>query len=273
MKGERIKKMLKITMFIILLALTAYIYYEVNFTKLCFAEYKSTKIGPGQKIKILQISDFHDKSSYNGMLLNKIEKLSPDIIVITGDLIDESTEDLRNIYGFIDKLRKINLNIFFICGNHEWRNEKREELLEGLEERKIFILNNANMELTINNTKINLCGIDDCSGARDDLWQAFKGIDKDNLTILLSHVPNVAFNHKEMISDLVISGHTHGGQIRVPFIGALVAPGQGYFPKYTKGFYKINKNMVYIDSGAGTSTTPIRFLDRSQVSLITIEGK
>ena len=273
MKGEGNRKMLKIAIFIIFAAMLAYVYFEVSFTKPCFAEYKSGKLASRDKINILQISDFHDKSSYNNMLLNKIKKLSPDIIVITGDFIDDSTEDLRNVYNFIDELKKINSNIFFVCGNHEWRNENREELLEGLEERKIFILNNSNREMAINNIKINLCGIDDFSGGKEDLWQAFHGVDKSNFTILLSHVPNVAMKKRGLPADLIICGHTHGGQVRVPFIGAMIAPGQGILPKYTKGYYKINKNIVYIDSGAGTSNSPIRFLNRSQVTLITIEGK
>jgi len=273
MKGGRNARMIKIVVFIIFIVLVGYVYFQVSFTKLCFAEYKASKVASGEKINILQISDFHDKSSNNDLLLKSIKSLSPHLIVITGDFIDRGTEDLRNVYNFIDKLKKINPNIFFICGNHEWSNENREELLEGLEERKVYVLNNANLVVTINNTKINLCGVDDCNGKQGDLRKAFNGVDKEYFTILLSHEPNIAMKNKEIPADLIISGHTHGGQVRVPFLGALVAPGQGYLPKYTKGFYKVNKNIVYIDSGVGTSNSPIRFLNRSQVSFITIEGK
>ena len=272
-KEGKKKDMIKIALILLAIILFSDILFENRVTKLCCGVYETSKLSVGEKIKVLQISDFHDKKSYNDKLLKKIQGLSPDIVVITGDFLDATTRDLKNAYSFIDKLKKINSNIFFVCGNHEWRNENRKEFIQGLKERNVCILNNENTVVTINNTKINLCGIDDYNTKHGDLEKGLNEVDRANLTILISHGPNVAMENKDLDVDLVFSGHTHGGQIRLPFIGALIAPGQGYFPRYSKGFYKINENILYIDSGVGTSNFPVRFLNRSQVSLIMFEGR
>jgi len=272
-KERKKNDMVKVALIILVVVLISDILFEIKVTKLSYGVYETSKLPIGKKLKVLQISDFHDKKSYHDELLIKIQGLSPDIVVITGDFLDADTKDLKNAYSFIDKLKKINSNIYFVSGNHEWRNSNREKFIQGLKDRKVYVLNNGNNVVTINNIKINLCGIDDFNTKHGNLQQALEEIDRSNLTLLLSHVPNIAMRNKDLDVDLVLSGHTHGGQVRLPFIGALIAPGQGYFPKYTKGFYKINKNIVYIDSGAGTSSFPVRFLNRSQVSLITFEGR
>lgn len=95
----------------------------------------------------------------------------------------------------------------------------------------------------------------------------------DHYTVLLSHTPSITEIYEQIPADLILSGHTHGGQVRFPLIGALVSPDRGLFPKLDKGTYQLGAGLyLYIDSGLGTTRLPIRFLNQSQLSLITITG-
>lgn len=258
---------------IIVVLLVSYIYYQVNFTKINNVVLESKKIPHGESLKILQISDVHNKSVDScKSIFNSIEKLDIDIIVITGDLIDAKTRDFTNAYTFVEELMNINKKVYYVSGNHEWRSNRKEEFVQGLQELGVNILDNNNTTLNIGGIEINLCGIDDPETGHDNLNLAFDGAKEELYTILLSHGPRVAIARENIPADLILCGHTHGGQIRLPILGPVVAPGQGFFPKYDKGIFELDNNtLLYIDSGLGTSVLPLRFLDRSQVSYIIIE--
>lgn len=267
-----IKKSL-IFLLIIIVILIARIYFEINYVEVKEIVLRSKKLPKGKKFKILHISDLHNKkwSKDKRDLLKAIEKFQPDIIALTGDIIDEKTNDFDNVYRWLDELMAINKDIYFVSGNHEWKNRKAKEFMEGLKKRNIKIINNSNEILKKDGFRINICGIDDPYTNHEDLDKAFNNIDKNDFTLLLSHAPNIIFKRNTLPCDLILCGHTHGGQIRFPFIGGLIAPGQGIFPKYDKGLYRLeNGTMLYINSGLGTSKFPIRFLNRSQVSFITL---
>ncbi len=156
-----------------------------------------------------------------------------------------------------------------MSGNHEWGNPYMEKFLSGLKERNVTILNNKNTQLTKKGVSLILLGVDDVSSSHEDLKKSLNNINQDLYTILLSHSPGIIEEYdKKVPTDLILSGHTHGGQVRFPFIGALVAPDQGLFPEYDKGIFKTGpEQYLYIDSGLGTSVVPIRFLNQSQISL------
>ena len=100
---------------------------------------------------------------------------------------------------------------------------------------------------------------------------AFNDIDQELYTILISHSPGIIEKYDNIPVDLILSGYTHGGQVRIPLIGALVAPDQGFFPEYYKGIFRLRpEKYLYIDSGLGTSIVPIQFLNQSQMSIIKI---
>lgn len=270
-----IKKIFIFGIIAVILGIT-YIFYQVNFFKVNEVLIKSSKFHADESIRILQISDVHNKKFLNDnkRLYRKVKGLDFDFIVITGDLIDGKTRDFTYIYSFIDELIDINPNIYYVSGNHEWRTGMNEEFIGGLDDRHIKILNNEGIQITHNDKVINICGIDDPYTNHDNLDKALSNIKEGEYTILLSHSPNVIDKYETICADLILSGHTHGGQIRLPFIGAIVAPGQGYLPEYDKGIFSVNKDtLLYIDSGLGTSVLPIRFLNRSQISLIEIEGE
>lgn len=261
---------IKLFIFISLLAiLVAYIYIQISFFKVNQVELNSEKIK--DDIKIVQISDFHNNKRINkGKLIKKVEGINPDIIVLTGDIIDAKTKEFDCSIDMIKDLRSITDKIYFVWGNHEIRNNRGREFVERLKGVGVFVLENENTTTYIKNTKINICGVNFYID-RANYKKALEGIDEKNYTILLSHSPNRPISYSAGLEDLILAGHTHGGQLRLPIIGAIVAPGQGYFPKYDKGLFKIGNTTLYIDSGLGNSVFPIRFLNRVQISSISIK--
>lgn len=261
--------------FLILLILLAIleIYFEVNYTKITEIRFKTNKLPQGTSFKILQISDVHGRNPQNKSdFLRQAKLAQPNVIVITGDLIDRYTTDFITVYSFVEELINITQWIYYVSGNHEWDNKRSEAFLQGLKKLNVVILNNKNTYVNFRKTSINICGVDDYHTGHADLELATQGINDKLYTILLSHSPGI-IEEKYLTADLVISGHTHGGQVRFPLIGGIVAPGQGLFPKFQKGIYNLGSGKsLYIDSGLGTSSLPIRLLNRSQVSLITIVG-
>lgn len=261
---------------ILIFILVLYIYHEVNYPIVKSIEIKSNKIK--NDIRILQISDYHNKKfkNKNKIVLDEVKNLKPDIIVITGDLISRTTENCDNAYNFIKELIKINPNVYFVNGNHERDNINipADEFNLNLSKSGARVLINQGLKVNINGDYINICGVDDIYSNSCDLNKALYGTQDDLFTLLLSHEPDIVLKYSNIHCDLILSGHTHGGQIRLPLIGAIIAPGQGFFPKYNKGLYKLNNDTntsLYVDSGLGTTNFfPIRFLNRSQISLIKI---
>ena len=262
------------TFILIILIFLSKIYFDTNVFKVNKVQYHSNKLPAGSEFTVLQISDLHNKvfGDSNEKLINTVEKSNADIIVITGDLVDRGTDNFNNVFSIIEKITAINKDIFFVSGNHEWGNPYTEDLLNGLRERNVTILNNKNIQITEKKVTLNLVGVDDVSINKDNSKKAFSNIDQAQYTILLSHSPNIIEKkYNDISADLILSGHTHGGQVRIPYIGALVTPDQGFFPKLDKGTYKVGLNQyLYIDSGLGTSIAPIRFLNQSQLTLVKI---
>ncbi|SFE43708.1 hypothetical protein SAMN05216238_11616 [Lentibacillus persicus] len=264
-----------LTFLVLLLAGLMKIRFDTHDFKVKKVVFNSAKIPPRSRFTMLQMSDIHDHvfGRDNEQLINTVQQANADIIVLTGDLIDKSTVWFNHVYSLVERLTAINQHVYFVCGNHEWENGMTAQFLKGLRERGITLLDNENTSVIHEKATITLAGVNDSSTEHDNVTETFKNISNHNYTVLLSHAPGVIMKDEPIPADLILSGHTHGGQIRFPLIGALIAPGQGYFPKYDKGTYKLSSNRhLYIDSGVGTTRLPIRFLNKSQISLITIEN-
>jgi uncharacterized protein len=261
---------LKILIIIVLLIL-AEIYFETNLPKIALVNIKTDKFKAKGKLKLLQITDYHN-FKYSSRVLKLVRKVQPDIIVITGDLIDKVTEDYNNVYRFLKELVHINENVYYVPGNHELKSSNMDNLLEGIAKQNIKALINSNDTGIFQANPINICGIDYSSTERGDLAKTVQGINTELFTVLLCHKPDIVKDYSNIPCDIILCGHTHGGQIRFPLMGAAIAPDQGFLPKYNKGLYKIDKDTtLYIDSGVGTTKMPVRFMNRSQISLIEIE--
>ena len=231
-----------------------------------------------QSLRIIQLADIHNRrfGKNNKRLFQQLTQLKPDIIFLTGDLIDRNTKSLKHIEKLIQQLSQYHRSIFFVNGNHECENPKKSQLHEVLHHYGVTILQNDHAVWEEQDVNVNIVGVDDAATNQDDLPQALEGLDASHYTILLSHAPNIVWEvEKAHLApvDLILSGHTHGGQIRMPLIGALLIPEQRFPAKYDQGVFQLDKDTVlYIDSGLGTTRLPIRFFNQSQFTYIEIDS-
>ena len=236
-------------------------------------EIYNDKIGDFDNYKIAHLSDLHNDEigSNNSKLLEMIKNNEPDIIVITGDLIDSYDTDIQVAYEFVEKAVKI-APVYYVNGNHELRVLDEYEILEKkLLDLNVNILRNESMILNKDNTSLQIYGVDEKEIF--DMNDNLSKLNKDLFTIVLSHHPEYFSDYVECEVDLVLSGHAHGGQFRIPFIGGLIAPGQGLFPKYDSGLYTENKTSMIVSRGIGNSLFPFRVNNRPEVIMITLKNK
>ena len=223
-------------------------------------------------LNIVQITDFHNNKLINkNRLIEEIKNIDPDVIFLTGDIIDAKTKDFSYSLNIVKDLMDITEKIYFVWGNHEFRNTRGGEFVEELKNIGVIVLDDENIKCQIANNKINIIGLNFFIDEKD-YNKAIEGIDEKDYNIILSHSPNRPLRYLNGKEDLILSGHTHGGQVRLPIIGAVIAPGQGYFPKYDKGLFELENSILYIDSGLGNSVFPIRFLNRVQISNVLVKS-
>ncbi len=271
---------------LIIISLTIYCYLENNIIEVSHINIIDTNIPNSfNNYKIVQISDLHNKEFNKNKLVNLIKKNKPDIILITGDLIDSNTKDLKVTKNFIKQIVKIS-PVYYINGNHEASNSKYDELIKYLKNYNVVILENEVVEITNKEEKINLVGLSDPAFYRNminDLnikestllknhYNSLK-FNKDNYTILLSHRPEMFNTYVDIKANLVFTGHAHGGQIRIPIIGGLVSPNQGLFPKYTSGTYKKENTTMIVSRGLGNSIIPFRINNNPELIVTTLNNK
>lgn len=227
--------------------------------------------------KIVQISDLHNKNYY-GRLSRKIEEIKPDIIVITGDLIDRRNTKIDPALELINQITMI-APVYYVSGNHEQLSGKYDILKEELKRLNVRIIDNSYIVLHQNGSRIGLMGIADPAIQQSEdtyLWASSSYYVENSLSellenidtrfnILLSHRPEHFHTYTKMGIDLVFSGHAHGGQIRIPFIGGLIAPNQGLFPKYTEGIHSHGSTSMIVSRGLGNSIFPLRIFNRPEL--------
>lgn len=231
---------------------------------------------------IVQISDLHNKKFGKNQeyLLEKIRTISPDIIVITGDLIDRRKYDLNTAIIFINGAMKI-APVYYVSGNHEaWSNDYKN-ISQRLLSCGVQILDDSKVKLIKGEAEVEILGLSD----PDFLTSHYiDGTDSSKLEeqlmclsddsvfqILLSHRPELFDLYVNKNIDLIFSGHAHGGQVRMPFIGGLVAPDQGLFPKYTSGVHVQNQSTLLVSRGLGNSIIPVRIFNRPEIVAVTLQ--
>lgn len=232
--------------------------------------------------RITQVSDLHNAvfGKDNAELLQALSECEPNIIVMTGDLVDVKHTNIDIALAFAKGATQI-ASTYYITGNHEACLPQYDELKTGLESIGVVVLEDASIQLEYKGEAITLIGLSDPSFTiKEDIFgevpamvdTKLRGLigDKDDYTILLSHRPELFETYVNCGVDLVLSGHAHGGQFRLPFIGGLVAPNQGLFPQYDAGIYTKGDTNMIVSRGLGNSIIPIRFNNRPEIVLLEL---
>ena len=203
------------------------------------------------------------------------------MIAITGDMIDSRNTDVEVALNFAEKAMQI-APCYYVTGNHEARVSEYDELKAGLEACGVIVLENEREQIEMSGEFITILGVDDPSFNTDYLFGDSASVvsstlaeistEDDVFTVLLSHRPELFDTYVACGMDLTLSGHAHGGQFRLPFVGGLVAPNQGFFPKYDSGIYTENGTNMIVSRGIGNSLLPFRFNNRPEVILIELRS-
>ena len=230
--------------------------------------------------KIAQISDLHNAQfgNENAMLIRLLKEASPDIIVITGDIVDSTHTDMDTAIAFVRDIVEI-APCYYVTGNHEaWLGSDYNELENALIEEGVIVLHDEAVTLEKEGQTIQMIGVDDPDFsyiAADKIISAkLENINiTQEFTLMLSHRPELFDSYVENEIDLVLSGHAHGGQVRIPLIGGLIAPNQGLFPKYDAGVYSEGNTTMVVSRGIGNSVIPIRINNRPEIVLIELQSE
>ena len=235
--------------------------------------------------RIAQVSDLHNAEfgKNNTELLKLLSESRSDIIVITGDLIDANHTDVGIALGFAQESVRI-APTYYVTGNHEAASPQYDTLKAGLEEAGVIVLEDEAISLERNGETITLLGLGDPDfTVKGDMFgetsamvsTKLKNLDdgEGGYTILLSHRPELFETYVNCGIDLVFAGHAHGGQFRLPFIGGVIAPNQGLFPKYDAGLYTDGGTSMVVSRGIGNSIIPFRFNNRPEIVLVELNAR
>jgi len=287
MKVKR-KNILIVVILLVIIA-AAKIYFDNNFLEVSQYTVKSNKIPTSFKdFKILQLSDLHSKNfgNRNNKLIKKVNSENPDIIVMTGDMVNTKDTDFEVFINLAEQISK-RYDTYYIVGNHEQNltDDKRKILIDKLNEIGIRVLDNEKVTITRGTESINLYGLwfalryykdlnneytkDVFFGAKQ-IQTVLGNLDIDSYNILLTHNPLYADTYSNWGADLTLSGHIHGGMIRIPFIGGLLSPERKFFPKYDAGKYQVNGKILIVNRGLGNGDFGIRVFNRPEISVITL---
>ena len=273
----------KIVFIIILIFAIIWLIYTnmvvgVTSIKLSYATLPSSFNG----FKIVQVSDLHNAQygAGNKNLIKKIKKTQPDMIAITGDLIDSNSTNIEVALLFVEEISKI-APCYYVTGNHEaWVGENTYlELEKGLQELGVRILRDSEDIIEKNGDSISIIGMDDPEFAERNNGVArnmdpneISEISSHQFTVFLSHRPEYYETYKKTDANLVLTGHAHGGQFRLPFIGGVVAPNQGLFPEYDSGVYREEEFVMVVSRGIGNSIIPVRVNNQPEIVLIELRN-
>ena len=222
--------------------------------------------------RIVHISDLHNEEfgADNVRLLAKITDCRPDVIFLTGDILDSYHTDVEVAISFVQRAVQI-APTYFVTGNHEKRvMTEYETLRAAMLEAGVRVLENELTTLEHNGSTISLLGLHDpaFTSVQDQL--SIQAPSSEDFTILLAHHPELVDDYAGAGMDLVFSGHAHGGQFRLPFIGGLLAPHQGVFPEYDAGLYRVENTALIVSRGLGNSAFPFRLNNRPEIILTVL---
>ncbi len=279
------KKILKHSILVLLLIVVGCFVIYDNYT-LETTEYtieSNTLPQSFNNFKIIQISDLHNTSfgENNEDLIEIIKSEKPDAVFVTGDTIDGFYTNIEIPISLFKEILEI-CDIYFVVGNHELRSDTNQYLnfIDRISEMGVTVLKDESTYININDEKIQVIGLNDITKYNavygDDYKEQVISItnnldDKKCFSILLSHHPELFPEYKETSVDLVFSGHAHGGQFRLPFIGGVAAPDQGFFPEYDAGIFTESNTTMVVSRGLGNSFLPLRINNSPELVIVTLK--
>ena len=250
----------------------AYLTFENEALMLTEHDFVSEKVSePFDGFKICHLSDIHVKSNKKSYsrLIGMVTDASPDIIVISGDLVDSRVTLVPSALSLVEKLTKI-APVYYVTGNHEERlpPEIHERIVDGLTALGVHIMNGVAETIERGGEVINIAGLFD----EDHFYvtTAAELFDEDVLNILINHRPQFAEDYAKAGADLTFTGHAHGGQMRIPFVGGVIAPDQYFFPEFYEGVHYYGDRATVISRGIGNSLCPFRVNNRPEVIVVTL---
>ena len=246
-------------------------FYDVTFDRLpaSFDSYK-----------IVQLSDLHDAKfgeRHEGVV-DEVLALAPDAIFITGDFIDSNRYNLAQSLVLVEELENV-APIYYVTGNHEVSTNETDYIKEVLENLNVRVLSDeAELITSKSGETIAIGGIEDpLSSTLEDedaveisVASAFENIPEETFKILLSHRPEQFEVYARNGVDITFSGHAHGGQFRLPGLGGLISPGQGWFPKLTSGVHNKDGSSLIVSRGLGNSSMPVRIFNNPEIVVVTL---
>lgn len=234
--------------------------------------------------KIAQVSDLHNDEfgENNKELIAKLQELKPDMIAITGDLLDSRRTDVAKAFDFVEQAVEI-APCYYVTGNHESRRKEYLELEKKMLEAGVVILRDETTTLQWNGAAITIAGMDDpCFYLEDDTFEMIPREihqvveelteEKEGFLLLLSHRPELFDIYCQYEVDVALTGHVHGGQFRIPLLGGVIAPNQGFFPKYDAGLYERGNTSMVLSRGLGQSLIPFRVNNPPELVVVELRA-
>ena len=229
------------------------------------------------EVRLAVVTDFHSSDNADDVVA-MTASCAPDAVLMVGDMFDDDTQN-RPTERTLSLMRQLSAlyPCYYVSGNHEAWTGEMDALYQQTEEAGVTVLRMSSGVLTVRGQRIALCGIPDpyemvFSGAPDteeQLRQALEDVDSADFTVLLAHRPELLAKYAQFPLDLVVSGHAHGGQVRIPgVLNGLYAPNQGWFPKLAGGAYTQDGTTLIVSRGLAVRTRLPRIFNRPEVVLV-----
>lgn len=256
---------------VLVLGVVAFFYIR-NQTRVPRVRTHTLRAGNGPApVRITHITDFHNNPYVDPQeIAERVREFGPDLIALTGDLISENTQDYAPTLALAKALAPIGCPMVAVRGNHELHNKRSRGMYIALQSYGVQLLRNETRTMTLNGVSVSLTGMDIRSRGTD-YRRAREKAEPADLSVLLLHSPALLELYGPLGVDVALCGHTHGGQVRLPFIGAPIVPGLGLFGKWSKGEYLWEDGTVlYVDSGLGNTRLDLRTMNPIQFTNVTI---
>jgi hypothetical protein len=242
------------------------------------------KLLAGQSFRIVLISDLHSTihGAEQSKIADRIRNQNPDIIALAGDIADDK-QPIKGTILFLEAIKDI-APVFYVTGNHEIWSRDVDSIKDVFRSYGVTVLENETVEIVIGDVPLIIGGAEDPDINRyerrpldwkDEVIQAFSDIkDTENFQLLLSHRPEQISVYEDLSFDLVLSGHAHGGQVRIPFLlNGLLAPNQGFFPKYAGGLYEHDNFTQVVSRGVSFNPRLPRVFNPPEIVVIDVVGQ